>query len=145
MRLKPSTRLSISRDEICTIYEQGEEAVIELVESLVRRINALEEWVEALENQLSKTSRNSSKPPSGDGFKQRTKSLRQKSERQSGGQPGHTGSTLEWSVEPEYVESHVVEVCSDCGESLVNAPLQELSITHKYVEVLQGLDLRYRM
>jgi transposase len=64
MSAKPSTRLSISRDEIRAIYAQGEEAVIELVEGLVARINALEDRVDALENQLSKTSRNSSKPPS---------------------------------------------------------------------------------
>lgn len=102
--------------------------MIGLVESLVARINTLEERVEALENQLSKNSRNSSKPPSGDGFKQRTKSLRQKSERQSGGQPGHPGNTLEWSVEPEYVETHRVEVCSGCGESLVDTPLQECEV-----------------
>lgn len=127
-RLKPSTRLSISRDEIRAVYEQGEEAVIELVESLVGRINALEERVEALENQLSKNSRNSSKPPSGDGFQQRTKSLRQKSERASGGQPGHPGSTLEWSAEPDSVETHGVAICSSCGESLVNTPLQEWEV-----------------
>lgn len=110
------------------MYGQGEEAVIALVESLVERINALEERVEVLENQRAKHSGNSSKPPSGDGFKKRTKSLRQKSERSSGGQAGHPGSTLEWSVEPEFVETHRVETCCGCGVSLVNAPLQEWEV-----------------
>jgi len=96
-----------------------------LVESLVERINALEERVEALENQRSKTSRNSSKPPSGDGFGKRTKSLRQKSERPSGGQPGHPGNTLKWSMEPDQVERHGVEACSGCGESLVKTPVEQ--------------------
>lgn len=109
--MKPSPRLSISRDEIRAIYAQGEEAVIELVESLVARINALEERVEAVENQQSKNSRNSSKPPSGDGFAKQTKSLRPKSNRSSGGQPGHPGSTLEWSAEVDYVEHHPVTAC----------------------------------
>ena len=69
-----SPRLSISRDEIRAVYAQDEASVIELVESLVARINALEDRVEALENQLKKDSHNSSKPPSSDGFKKKTKS-----------------------------------------------------------------------
>lgn len=110
------------------MYGAGEAAVIALVEGLVARINGLEERVEVLENQLAKHSGNSSKPPSGDGFKKRTKSLRQKSERQSGGQPGHPGSTLEWSAEPDFVASHRVESCCSCGVSLVDAPLQEREV-----------------
>ena len=85
------SRTTISRDEIRAIYAQGEDAVITLVESLVARINALEERLEAVESQLKKDSHNSSKPPSSDGFKKQTKSLREKSERSSGGQPGHPG------------------------------------------------------
>jgi transposase len=110
------------------VYGQGAEAVMALVERLVERINGLEERVEVLENQLAKHSGNSSKPPSGDGFKKRTKSLRQKSERSSGGQAGHPGSTLEWREEPDYVETHRVASCYGCGESLVNAPLQEWEV-----------------
>jgi transposase len=128
VKLKPSPRLSISRDEIRAIYAQGEEAVIELVESLVARINALEERVEALENQRSQNSRNSSKPPSGDGFAKKTKSLRQKSNRSSGGQPGHPGSTLEWSAEPDYIETHPVTVCQGCGVTLADHPVEDWQV-----------------
>jgi transposase len=128
MSVKPSPRLSISRDEIRAIYAQGEEAVIELVESLVARINALEDRVEALENQLSKTSRNSSKPPSGDGFKKQTKSLRSKSNRPSGGQPGHPGNTLEWSSEVDEVEVHPVTTCQGCGASLQQSPITDWEV-----------------
>jgi hypothetical protein len=46
-------KLTISKDEICACYAQGEEAVITLVESLVARINALEARIEVLENQKS--------------------------------------------------------------------------------------------
>ena len=91
-------RLSMSREEIRTVYAAGEDAVIALVESLIARINQLEERVETLENQVSKNSRNSSKPPSGDGFGKRTKSLRQPSERASGGQVGHPGQTLDYPL-----------------------------------------------
>jgi transposase len=110
--------LAIGRDEIRAVYAQGEDAVIALVEGLLERIVVLEERVEALENQLSKNSRNSSKAPSSDGFKPRTKSQRHKSERFSGGQPGHPGATLEWSEEVHQVEQHCVAACSVCGQSL---------------------------
>ncbi len=111
-------KLTISRDEIRAVYAQGENAVIALVEGLLERIAVLEQRVESLENQISKNSRNSSKAPSSDGFKPRTKSQRRKSERSSGGQPGHPGATLEWAEEVDYVEQHCVAACSVCGQSL---------------------------
>ena len=111
-------KLTISKDEIIACYAQGEEAVIVLVESLVARINALEARIEVLENQKSKDSKNSSKPPSGDGFAKRTKSLRTKSGRKSGGQKDHPGSTLEWCEEVDEVFIHPVIDCTSCGTSL---------------------------
>lgn len=122
-----SQKLSISRAEIRAIYAQGEEAVIALVESLVGRINALEARVEALENQQSKNSQNSSKPPSGDGFGKRTKSLRTQSGRQSGGQDDHSGSTLEWCEAVDQVVTHPVLTCSGCGASLTAVEVLNLN------------------
>ncbi len=117
-------KLVISRDEIRAVYTQGEDAVVALVEGLLERIAMLEERVEALENQINKNSRNSSKAPSSDGFKPRTKSQRRKSERSSGGQLGHRGSTLEWSTEVHQVEQHCVAACSVCGQSLNDVALE---------------------
>lgn len=114
------SRTTISRKEIREVYAQGEDAVIALVESLAARINALEERLEAVENQLKKDSHNSSKPLSSDGFKKRTKSLREQSERPSGGQSGHLGQTLEWHNEPTQAMIHRVVSCQDCGTSLEN-------------------------
>jgi transposase len=146
--LKREPPLKISRDEIRAVYAEGEAAVIALVESLVARINRLEARVEALENQLSKNSRNSSKPPSGDGFGKRTKSLRAPSERPSGGQPGHPGTTLEWRDAPDAIEIHPVGQCAGCGASLVgvavadwesrqvhDVPLMTVSVTQHQCEV----------
>lgn len=110
--------LAMSRDEIRAIYAQGEDAVIALVEGLLQRIAGLEERIEALENQHAKNSRNSSKPPSGDGFAPKPRSQRRKSERSSGGQSGHPGATLEWSEEVDAVMVHPVETCEVCGISL---------------------------
>jgi hypothetical protein len=65
----------ISREEIHAVYVRGQEAVIELIEGLVEKIGKLEERVESLEGKNKKNSTNSSKPPSGDGFGKKTKSM----------------------------------------------------------------------
>lgn len=128
-----TARTKISADEIRAVYRQGEESVVSLVTGLLARIEALEERTKKLENQLKKDSRNSSKPPSGDGFKKRTKSLRKKSERPSGGQPGHAGHTLEWRETVDEVVLHEVSECQGCGQSLtsVGAIDHELRQVHE--------------
>ena len=94
---KDAPKLTISRNEIKAVYAAGEAAVIELVEGLtaqhlalveklLKQQSLLEARIKALEDKQTKTSRNSSKPPSGDGFGKRTSSLRKKSSRPSGGQ-----------------------------------------------------------
>jgi len=83
-------------DEIHAVYEQGEAAVIALVESQTKQIQVLAARVQALEDQLAKNRQNSSKPPASDGLnKPNPKSLRQRSGKPSGGQKGHTRSRLE--------------------------------------------------
>lgn len=119
-----SPQNKLSRAEIQEIYAQGESAVIEVVEGLLNKLSELENRLEALENQKAKDSHNSSKPPSGDGFGKRTKSLRPKLERPSGGQAGHRGTTLEWVKEADFTEIHGVEACQGCGLSLIQTPIQ---------------------
>ena len=144
-------KLSISREEISAAYTAGEAAVvalvegltqahIDLVEELVAQHLGLEERIKALEDKQKKNSRNSSKPPSGDGFGKRTKSLRKKSERASGGQKGHPGSTLEWHEAVDEVVTHAVSACECCGHSLVSAPV----VGHecRQVHELPTLDLQ---
>ena len=140
MSSKASSQSKLTRAEIRGIYAQGEEAVIIFVEGLLKQLSEheselriLRTQVEALLNQQAKDSHNSSKPPSSNGFKQpRTKSLRQKSGRQSGGQPGHLGSTLEWIEQPDFTEVHSVDKCQECGLFLIDTPVLkwELSQVH---------------
>ena len=65
---EPTPKQTISREEIRAIYREGEDAVIALVEGLLKKIEQLEARLKVLENQAKKDSRNSSKPPSSDGF-----------------------------------------------------------------------------
>lgn len=111
-------KLNISEADIRAVYRQGEDAVVMLIKSLLERIERTESRLSKLENQQQKDSRNSSKPPSGDGFKKRTKSLREKSERPSGGQKGHPGSTLEWCEQVDEAVTYTVDACESCGASL---------------------------
>lgn len=107
-----------TRQEIHEAYIEGEAAVVALFE---RTLGALAARVQALEDQTAKNSRNSSKPPSSDGLKKpRTRSLRKKSGKQSGGQPGHKGHTLEMAADPQHTEVHTVDTCAHCHASLTD-------------------------
>src|SRR5205085_236583 len=72
-----------------------------------------------LERQLATSSRNSSKPPSSDGLdKPAPKSLRGRSGRKPGGQPGHPGRTLRQVERPDEVVVHEPGACAGCGAEL---------------------------
>ena len=58
----------MKREEILAAYEAGPEAIIKLVGALMATITELKERIKALEAQLHKNSRNSSNPPSTDGW-----------------------------------------------------------------------------
>jgi transposase len=78
--------------------------------------------VAELRRRLAQNSRNSSRPPSSDGLaKARApKSLRGRSGRKPGGQPGHGGAHLERVEQPDEVIVHVPAVCEGCGGELAD-------------------------
>jgi len=121
-------KLNISEADIRAVYREGEAAVVKLVQGLLERITTVETRLEELESQVKKDSRNSSKPPSSDGFLKRTKSLRKKSERASGGQKGHPGSSLEWCEQVDEVVVHAVNECQGCGLSLSSVAAREYDL-----------------
>ncbi len=122
----------MTRKEIQAIYAQGPEAVVALVESLWARlaeqqaqiqaqqelIAALTARVKDLEDRLVKDSHNSSKPPSSDTTKPKTRSLREASGKKPGGQVGHPGHTLRMSERPDRIIVHSPIHCGSCGTSL---------------------------
>jgi transposase len=122
-------------DEIDAAYEQGKAAVRALFEQQAALIRALEARIQALEDQIGKNSRNSSKPPSSDGLKKpRPKSRRQRSGKPSGGQKGHVGYRLEPVEKPQHIKIHPVLECQQC-----HADLAEM--TASKVEKRQVFDL----
>jgi transposase len=108
------------------LAELDKEALISLVLAMQQRLMELERTVaeqaatiQSLRDQLAKHSGNSSKPPSSDGLKKpRTRSLRRKSGRRSGGQKGHPGHTLQRVEEPDHTRVHEVSTCPRCATDL---------------------------
>ena len=115
------------RDQLRKFLENDPEKFLDLVEELYSTIDFLTDQlqqmtrrVQLLEDQAAKNSNNSSKPPSNDGFKRqrKTKSLREKSGKKPGGQPGHEGSTLKMVDKPDEIVIHSLENCQYCRRSL---------------------------
>jgi transposase len=109
------------------------EAVVLLSEENAR----LRVRVKELEAQLGKNSHNSSKPPSTDNpyTKAKARSQRKPTGRKPGGQPGHKGSTLERTDQPDRYEYHHPTGHCACGEPLEALELSELSERRQSVEV----------
>ena len=88
------------------------------VQQMREQISGLSEQVTSLREQLSKDSHHSHLPPSSDRFGRKPKSLRKKSEKPSGGQPGHQGSSLQFSCTPDEIIEQQVERCEACQHDL---------------------------
>ncbi len=84
---------------------------------------ALVARVAELERRLGLNSSTSSKPPSSDGLKKpkRTTSLREPTDKKTGGQPGHKGRTLERRATPDAIVDHFPTLCAGCGAPLDDA------------------------
>jgi len=113
-----------------------------LVTRLGARLDALEAENAELKRRLGMNSTNSSKPPSSDSpfVKPAPKSLRRKSGRKPGGQPGHPGSTLALVSDPNERERHEPDACSGCGGDLAGAP--EVGVERRQVFDLPPLTVR---
>lgn len=99
-------------------------------------IAARDKEIAELKERLSKyekpelNSTNSSTPPTGESIKakaiRRTKSLRKKSTKKSGGQFGHKGCTLMTNDVPDEIVEHSPCFCQHCGKSLEDIPAKKV-------------------
>lgn len=114
-------------EEVYRLFKEQEKTIQVLngqVESLNKQLQSVSSRISVLEFHTKKNSTNSHKPPSSDGLsKPKPKSLREKTGRQTGGQPGHAGHTLHHVSQPDSVIRHPVTACDCCGESLEHQPV----------------------
>ena len=103
----------------------------ERIAQMQQQLKLLSEQVQALQEQLKKDSHNSHLPPSSDRFHRQPKSLRQKSDKKAGGQPGHPGTTLMLSPTPDRVIVHAVEQCVHCQRDL--REIESLAVERRQV------------
>lgn len=116
----------LPRPDLSTLSESEKDVLIvrlmDTIDSLLEQVFTLTAKVEKLERQLAKNSDNSSKPPSSDGLAKKppkTSSLRGKSGKKVGGQPGHQGKTLERMANPTGMLDHPLPgKCSRCHNAL---------------------------
>jgi transposase len=106
------------RDELIAQMQRQLVQRDELIAQMQRQQAVLSEQVQALQEKLKKDSHNSHLPPSSDRFHRQPRSLREKSGKKAGGQPGHPGSTLKLSLTPDMVIVHAVEQCEHCQRDL---------------------------
>lgn len=127
-----------SYDELVALVVQQARVIEELrAEVAVLRAENAE-----LKRRLGMDSTNSSKPPSSDSpfAKPAPKSLRRKSGRKPGGQPGHPGSTLALVDNPNERKRHEPGPCTGCGASLADAP--EVGLERRQVFDLPPITVR---
>ena len=94
-------------------------ALFAQVKMLTAQVVVLTARVAELEGRLAKNSRNSSKPPSSDGFRPKPKSQRKAGQKPKGGQKGHPGHTLKKVAEVDHIEIHAPpSYCDACHRPL---------------------------
>lgn len=105
------------RGLVAALTKQNEELLAQ-VASANAQIAVLTECIEDLLEQLdkkNKNSRNSSKPPSSDGYsKPAPKSLKKSSGKKPGGQQGHKGSSMKILRKPDEIVPHYPAACLNC-------------------------------
>jgi transposase len=120
----------LDKEQLIDIILDLREQIVEL-QAIVQRQS---ERIQALEDQVAKNSGNSSKPPSSDGLKKKPRSLREKGQRQAGGQKGHKGKTLEMVLQPDHIIHHALLKCPHCQTDVSH-------VSVKHVEKRQLFDI----
>ena len=109
----------MTEKEANALCDQGRDVVVAYLIEITNRLKAIEGKFQAIEARLHLNSQNSSKPPSTDQKRtNKDRSLRKKTGRKPGAQPGHKGKTLEKVDDPDEVVEHRPPVCPNCQAKL---------------------------
>jgi len=101
-------------------------AQAEQITTLVALVARLEERIVELEAQLGQNSKNSSKPPSSDGYASPTRQQQRGARRKVGKQKGDPGTHLAQVDSPDEVVVHSPTNCSSCSGDLSSAPVVDI-------------------
>lgn len=113
----------MERGEVESLVAEGADAVAAVIMRMEARIAEQDTRIAELEARLGQNSRNSSKPPSSDGYSKppAKRSLRRASGRKPGGQPGAPGHHLERVETPDERISHAPGGCGAGEADLADA------------------------
>jgi transposase len=104
-----------SLNRLISEMKQSAEESGETIRRMQQTIDSLNEKISQMEEKLGRNSKNSSKPPSSDGYSKPPvpKSLRSKGGKK-GAQAGHKGSTLMMTRKPDSTVDHMPAGCGGC-------------------------------
>ena len=106
--------VNVTLEMVQQLLEQNA-SLLKQNEILTATIAELNQTIQELKEQLNKNSKNSSKPPSSDGYKKPApKSLRKPSGKKVGGQDGHQGIHLAVITAPDEIVKHMPSACKGC-------------------------------
>jgi hypothetical protein len=109
----------VAADVVDVAFDAGRDAVRALFAAQGERIAALEAEIEELKRLLSRSSNNSSLPPSRDSREARQDRKKKRSSgKKQGGQAGHKGRHRKLVANPDCVVEHRPAACSGCGGQL---------------------------
>ena len=113
--LKEQTEMNAGLHRIIESLNDTVAESYQVISRLNKTIEELNQRIKELSEQLGMNSKNSSKPPSSDGFKKPSpKSLRGNSGKKPGGQFGHPGAHFSITSDPDEIVTHVPSVCRSC-------------------------------
>jgi transposase len=114
--------LLADRDTRIGVLERQSQDKDTAIAALAAQVEELTGQVADLAARVAQNSKNSSRPPSGDGLgKPAPKSLRKKTGRRPGRPKGQPGATMELTDHPDHVVRHEPACCAGCGKGLAGA------------------------
>lgn len=129
------------RQENTELRKQVEELTATTRQILIQ-IKELTDKNAVLTERVNMNSQNSSKPPSSDTYQKPTpKSLRQSTGRKAGGQEGHEGHSITYSLAPDEIIKHIPTQCEACPNRELCAQNARLTATGYVIDAVNQIKI----